>query len=91
VRCAATRYLQELHRALGHFGSFAIAFSMISITTAIFFLLPSLFGTSGAIGIALWLPCAGGVFLIVMVYLHLAARIRSEASSSSITTRASRF
>jgi 4-hydroxybenzoate polyprenyltransferase len=52
-------YKQELHRTLGPYGSFAIAFSMISITTAIFFLLPSLFGTTGAIGVALWLPCAG--------------------------------
>jgi amino acid transporter len=68
-------YKQELHRTLGPYGSFAIAFSMISITTAIFFLLPSLFGTTGAIGVALWLPCAAGVFLIVMVYAHLAARI----------------
>ncbi len=68
-------YKQELRRTLGAYGSFAVAFSMISITTAIFFLLPSLFGTTGAIGVALWLPCAGGVFLIVMVYSHLAARI----------------
>jgi amino acid transporter len=57
------------------FASFSVAFSMVSITTAIFFLLPSLFGTSGAAGVWLWLPCAGGVFLIVLVYSHLAARI----------------
>jgi amino acid transporter len=68
-------YSQSLQRTLGPFGSFAIAFSMISITTAIFFLLPSLFGTAGAAGVWLWIPCAGGVFLIVMVYAHLAARI----------------
>jgi amino acid transporter len=68
-------YDQSLQRTLGPFGSFAIAFSMISITTAIFFLLPSLFGTAGAAGVWLWIPCAGGVFLIVMVYAHLAARI----------------
>ena len=68
-------YQQSLKRVLGPYGSFAIAFSMISITTGIFFLLPSLFGTSGGVGVALWLPCAAGVFLIVMVYSHLAARI----------------
>ena len=68
-------YRQSLRRTLGPFGSFAIAFSMISITTAIFFLLPSLFGTAGAVGVWLWIPCAAGVFLIVMVYSHLAARI----------------
>jgi amino acid transporter len=68
-------YQQSLLRTLGPYGSFAIAFSMISITTAIFFLLPSLFGTAGAAGVWLWIPCAAGVFLIVMVYAHLAARI----------------
>src|SRR5690348_8378401 len=68
-------YLQSLRRTLGPYGSFAIAFSMISISTAIFFLLPSLFGTAGAAGVWLWLPCAAGVFLIVLVYSHLAARI----------------
>lgn len=60
---------------MGPFASFAVAFSMISITTAVFFLLPSLFGTSGAVGVWLWIPCAAGVFLIVLVYAHLAARI----------------
>src|SRR5260370_41805157 len=68
-------YVQSLLRTLGPYRSFAIAFSMISITTAIFFLLPSLFGTAGAAGVWLWIPCAGGVFLSVMVYSHLAARI----------------
>jgi len=68
-------YVQSLRRTLGPYASFAIAFSMISISTAIFFLLPSLFGTSGALGVWLWIPCAAGVFLIVLVYAHLAARI----------------
>lgn len=68
-------YAQSLRRTMGPLASFSVAFSMVSITTAIFFLLPSLFGTSGAIGIWLWLPCAAGVFLIVLVYSHLAARI----------------
>src|SRR6266481_8426061 len=68
-------YAQSLRRTLGPYGSFAIAFSMVSITTSIFFLLPSLFGTAGAAGVWLWIPCAGEVFLIVLVYAHLAARI----------------
>src|ERR1700734_4538804 len=67
-------YAQSLQRTLGPFGSFAIAFSMISITTAIFFLLPSLFGTAGAAGVWLWIPCAAGGFLIVLGYAHPAAR-----------------
>jgi len=68
-------YHQSLRRTMGPFASFAVAFSMISITTAIFFLLPSLFATSGPVGVWLWLPCAAGVFLIVLVYAHLSARI----------------
>src|SRR6201986_3908523 len=68
-------YAQSLRRTMGPFASFSVAFSMVSITTAIFFLLPSLLGTSGAAGVWLWLPCAGGVFLVVLVYSHLAARI----------------
>src|SRR5487761_434463 len=68
-------YVQSLRRTLGPYGSFAIAIPMISITTAISFLLPSLFGTAGAAGVWLWIPCAAGVFLIVLVYAHLAARI----------------
>src|SRR6201981_1679580 len=68
-------YAQSLRRTLVPYVSFAIAFSMISITTAIFFLLPSLFGTAGAAGIWLWIPCAAGVFLIVLVYAHLRPRI----------------
>src|ERR1700685_3041830 len=68
-------YTQSLRRTMGPFASFSVPFSMVSITTAIFFLLPSLFGTSGAAGVWLWLPCAAGVFLIVLVYSHLAARI----------------
>jgi amino acid transporter len=68
-------YAQSLRRTMSPFASFSVAFSMVSITTAIFFLLPSLFGTSGAAGVWLWLPCAAGVFLIVLVYSHLAARI----------------
>src|SRR6266513_5331162 len=36
---------------------------MISITTAIFFLLPSLFGTAGAAGVWLWTPVASIVLV----------------------------
>src|SRR5256886_3718276 len=68
-------YAQSLRRTMGPFASFSVAFSMVSITTAIFFLLPSLFATSGAAGVWLWLPCAAGVFLVVLVDSHLAARI----------------
>ena len=52
---------------MGPFASFAVAFSMVSITTAIFFLLPSLLGAVARPG------CGYGsvrrrVFLIVLVF-----------------------
>lgn len=68
-------YSQSLKRVLGPYGSFAIAFSMISISTGIFFMLPTLFATSGAVGLWLFLPTGVGVWLIVMIYAHLSARI----------------
>jgi hypothetical protein len=68
-------YVQSLRRTLGPYGSFAIAFSMISISAAIFFLLPSLFATAGAAGVWLWIPCAAGVFVYALtvggaIYAH---------------------
>lgn len=68
-------YKQVLRRTMGPFASFAIAFSMISITNAIFFLFPSVFQVVGGIGIWLWIPCGIGILLIVMVYAHISARI----------------
>lgn len=80
-------YQQHLRRALGPFGSFAIAFSMISITTSIFFLFPTLFATSGGVGIWLWIPCGFGVFMIVLVYAHLAARMPITGFAYQWTSR----
>lgn len=80
-------YQQQLKRALGPVGSFAIAFSMISITTAIFYLLPSLFADSGGIGIWLWIPAGIGVFMIVLVYSHLSARMPITGFAYQWTSR----
>src|SRR5579875_4215500 len=68
-------YTPALRRALGPLGSFAVAFSMISVTTGIFFLFSGVFTTTGGWGIWLWLPVAAGWLLIVLVYMHLGARI----------------
>jgi amino acid transporter len=68
-------YNQELKRGMGSVASFAIAFSMISVTNAIFFLFPQAFTTVGGIGIWLWIPVTAGVMLIVVTYAHLSARI----------------
>jgi amino acid transporter len=68
-------YKQELKRGMGSAASFAIAFSMISVTNAIFFLFPQAFTTVGGVGIWLWLPVTAGLMLIVLTYCHLSARI----------------
>jgi amino acid transporter len=68
-------YKQSLRREMGALGSFALAFSMISISVATFFLFSNFFTTLGGVGIWLWIPVAIGVLMIVLVYAHLAARI----------------
>ncbi|MBS1676500.1 MAG: amino acid permease [Actinobacteria bacterium] len=68
-------YTPKLRRAMGPLASFAVAFSMISVTNAIFFLFPGVFETTGGIGIWLWFPVAAGLMLIVLVYSHLGSRI----------------
>ena len=68
-------YRQQLHRSLGSYTSFALAFSMISVTTTVFTLFAQPFQAIGGVGIWLWLPVGAGVLLITLVYGHLAARL----------------
>jgi amino acid transporter len=68
-------YRQQLHRSIGPYTSFALAFSMISVTTTVFTLFAQPFQAIGGIGIWLWLPVGAGVLLITLVYGHLAARL----------------
>jgi amino acid transporter len=68
-------YRQQLHRSIGSYTSFALAFSMISVTTTVFTLFAQPFQAIGGVGIWLWLPVGAGVLLITLVYGHLAARL----------------
>jgi amino acid transporter len=68
-------YKQELNRTMGSFASFAVAFSMISITNAVFFLFSIPFTTIGGIGIWIFVPVLIGVGLIALTYAHVGARI----------------
>jgi amino acid transporter len=68
-------YKQQLHRSIGSYTSFALAFSMISVTTTVFTLFADPFQAIGGIAIWLWLPVGAGVLLITLVYGHLAARL----------------
>lgn len=72
---ASFGYKPELKRTMGSFSSFALAFSMISVTTTVFTLFPQPFQQIGGVAIWLWLPCIAGVLLISAVYGHLAVRL----------------
>jgi amino acid transporter len=68
-------YKQELRRTMDGYTSFALAFSMITITTTIFTLFAQPFQTVGGAAIWLWLPVMIGVLLIALVYGHLTVRL----------------
>jgi amino acid transporter len=68
-------YKQQLNRTMGSYTSFALAFSMISVTTTVFTLFAQPFQALGGVAIWLWLPVGAGVLLVTLVYGHLAARL----------------
>lgn len=72
---ASLGYTQKLHRNIGAFTSFALAFSMVSINTGVVTLFADPFNRVGGIGVLLWLLVIPLVACIVMVYSHLSARI----------------
>jgi amino acid transporter len=68
-------YKQELNRAMGAFSSFAVSFSGVSITTAIFVLLAFLYTQAGSAGLWTWIPSSIGAFLVALVFADLVGRI----------------
>jgi amino acid transporter len=69
-------YRQQFARTLRHFGSFAVAFSFISITTGIFTTYGFALTTGGGPrGIWTWLIVAAGQSLVALVYGALATRV----------------
>ena len=68
-------YQQKLRRTIGAYTSFALGFSMISITTTIFTLFANPFQMIGGVGIWLWIPVTLGILVITAVYGHLSARL----------------
>jgi amino acid transporter len=68
-------YEPKLSRAIGGYTSFALSFSMVTITTTIFTLFADPFTKLGGVGIWLWLPVTAGVMVLTLVYGHLAARM----------------
>jgi amino acid transporter len=68
-------YKEELRRTMSGYSSFALSFSMISVTTTVFTLFAQPFQTLGGAAIWLWLPVIAGVLLLAAVYGHLAVRL----------------
>lgn len=68
-------YKQELDRAMGPFSSFAVSFSGISITAAIFLTISFVFTNAGSAGIWSWPISSAGVLLVGLVFADLVGRI----------------
>ena len=64
----------ELRRTIRLFGSFAVSFSFISITTGIFANYKSLLETSGPVGIWTWPLVTVGQLLVAVVFAEWASR-----------------
>lgn len=84
---AAFRYQQELRRTIRFFGSFAAAFSFISITTGIFANYGLVLQRSGPAGIWAWPIVTVGQLLVALVFAELAARIPLTGYSYQWVTR----
>jgi amino acid transporter len=80
-------YQQKLQRTIGAYASFALGFSMISITTTIFTLFADPFQKIGGVGIWLWVVVTPGVLAITAVYAHLAARLPVTGYAYQWTSR----
>lgn len=68
-------YKQELKRTIRLFGSFAIAFSAISITTGIFTNYSFVLSTAGPVGIWSWPVTVIGQVIVALVFAELAGKM----------------
>lgn len=75
VHVANAGYAQQFTRTLGRFGSFAVAFSFISVTTGLFSTFGVVLNSSGPAGIWTWPIATIGTILVSLVYGMLASRI----------------
>src|ERR1700751_1144844 len=80
-------YQQTLRRTIGAYTSFALGFSMITITTTIFTLFAQPFQTIGGVAIWLWIPVTLGMLTITAVYGHLSARLPGTGYASQWSSR----
>ncbi len=68
-------YRQEFRRELKRFASFAVGFSVISVTTGVFTLYGSVLNWGGPLGVWTWPIVVLGQVVVVLVYSALASRI----------------
>ncbi|MCH7919374.1 MAG: amino acid permease [Planctomycetes bacterium] len=80
-------YKQELRRTIRLFGSFAVAFSFISITTGIFANYELVLDRSGPAGIWTWPVVIVGQLLVALVFAELAAKMPLTGYSYQWVTR----
>lgn len=83
----AFHYKQELKRTIQLFGSFAIAFSAISITTGIFTNYSFILTTAGPMGIWAWPVTMLGQFVVALVFAELAGKMPLTGYSYQWVTR----
>jgi amino acid transporter len=84
---SAFHYRQELRRTIRLFGSFAVAFSFISITTGIFANYELVLDRSGPAGIWTWPVVIVGQLFVALVFSELAAKIPLTGYSYQWVTR----
>jgi len=84
---ASFGYKQQMNRTLKGFGSFAIAFSFISITTGIFTTYGSVLQSSGPIGIWAWLIGSVGTLCVAAIFAVMATRMPLAGYSYQWFTR----
>ena len=68
-------YKQELKRELGYFSSFALSFSIISVTTGLFAAYGDGLRIAGPAFIWTWLIVGSGQFLVALVFARLSRQI----------------
>lgn len=80
-------YNQRLRRTMSTFTSFCLAFSMIAITGTLGPLLGPALGQVGGIAVWFWPLALAGVFWILLVFMHMAARIPVTGYTYQWTSR----
>ena len=81
------QYKQELRRTIRVFGSFAVAFSFISITTGIFANYELVIDKAGPAGIWTWPLVTIGQLLVALVFAELSAKMPLTGYSYQWVTR----